>query len=73
MTAALKAARAASRKVTGLLRLGCAYTVAGPELTRLTEEFCTRNPGCELTLHAVENADPYGPLRRGDIDVLVFY
>jgi DNA-binding transcriptional LysR family regulator len=73
MTAALEAARTTARGVTGLLRVGCAYTVAGPEVTRLTEEFSARNPGCELTLHQVENIDPYGPLRRADIDVLVFY
>ncbi len=73
MTGALQAARAASRGVTGELRLGCSYAVAGPELTRLSEEFCARNPSCELVLHQVQNADPYGPLRRGDIDVLVFY
>jgi DNA-binding transcriptional LysR family regulator len=73
MTAAIEAARTTSRGVTGLLRVGCAYTVSGPELTRLTEEFSARHPSCELTLHMVESADPYGPLRREDIDVLVFY
>jgi DNA-binding transcriptional LysR family regulator len=73
MTAAIEAARTASRGITGLLRVGCAYTVVGSELTRLTEEFCARNPDCELVLHHVENTDPYGPLRREDIDVLVFY
>jgi DNA-binding transcriptional LysR family regulator len=73
MTAAIEAARTASRGGTGELRLGCSYAVAGPELTRLSEEFCARNPSCELALHQVENADPYGPLRREDIDVLVFY
>jgi DNA-binding transcriptional LysR family regulator len=73
MIAAIEAARATARGVTGELRVGCAYTVSGPELTRLTEEFSALNPSCELTLHMVENADPYGPLRRGDIDVLVFY
>jgi len=73
MTAALDAARATSRGVTGLLRVGCSYTVAGPELTQLTETFGADNPDCELTLRVVPNADPYGPLRGGEIDVLVFY
>jgi DNA-binding transcriptional LysR family regulator len=73
MTAALQAARAAARVVTGVLRVGCAYTVSGPELTRLTEEFSARYRDCELVLHTVEGSDPYGPLRRGEVDVLVFY
>lgn len=73
MTTALDAARKLSRGVTGLLRTGCSYVVSGSALTRLTEEFCASNPGCDLTLHQVENRDPYGPLRRGDIDVLVYH
>jgi DNA-binding transcriptional LysR family regulator len=73
MMATLEAARAASQAVSGVVRVGCANTVSGPELTLLTREFCARHPDCELILHTVENADPLGPLRRGEIDVLVFY
>jgi DNA-binding transcriptional LysR family regulator len=73
INATLQAVRTASRGVTGLLRVGCAYTVSGPELTQLTEEFSARHQDCELILHTVENSDPYGPLRGGEIDVLVFY
>ena len=73
MTAAITAARTASRGVTGELRAGSAHVISGPELTRLIEEFSTRNPSCQLALHTVDPADPYGPLYRGDIDVLVFY
>jgi DNA-binding transcriptional LysR family regulator len=69
--AALAEARAATRGTDGGLRVGCAYTVAGPALTRLVEEYSARYPGCELTLHMVEIRDPYAPLRRGDIDVEV--
>jgi DNA-binding transcriptional LysR family regulator len=71
ITGALAAARAASRGVTGVLRLGCPYTVAGPALTRLVEEFCDRYRDCELTVHVSEVHDPYAPLRRGEIDVEV--
>src|SRR5581483_9733428 len=41
--------------------------------TSLAEQFCAVNPDCELTLHVVPHGDPYGPLRSGDIDVLVFW
>jgi DNA-binding transcriptional LysR family regulator len=71
--AALEEARAAARDTGGSLRLGCLVTMAGPALTRLVGEYCARYPGCELTLHTVETKDPYAPLRRGDIDVLVSY
>jgi len=73
MTGALDSARATARNVTGVLRLGCSYTVSGPELTALTEQFCASNPDCELSVQVVPSADPYAPLRSGDIDVLVFW
>jgi DNA-binding transcriptional LysR family regulator len=71
ITGALAAARVASRGVTGQLRLGCPYTVAGAALIRLVKEFCARYRDCELTMHVVEARDPYAPLRRGEIDAEV--
>lgn len=71
VSAAYHDARAAARGVTGSLRAGCPYIVEGQAVTRLVKEFCARYPDCELILHATEPADPYPPLRRGDIDVLV--
>jgi DNA-binding transcriptional LysR family regulator len=73
ITAALDAARIAARGVTGLLRVGGSITAGGPALTGLVGEFCARYPDCELTLHTVTAMDPYTPLRRGDVDVLVHY
>jgi DNA-binding transcriptional LysR family regulator len=73
VAAAFDSARTAARGVTGLLRTGCTYNVAGPALSRLVEEFCAAYPDCELTLHMVEIRDPYAPLRRGEIDVLVHW
>lgn len=73
ITEALQAARAASRGVTGRLRVGCTHVVAGPALTRLVEKFCARYPECELIMHEVENEDPYAQLRSGAIDILVFW
>lgn len=73
MLKALDHARGTARETTGQLRLGTLVTLAGPGLTRLIEEFSTRCPGCQLNLHTVVTRDPYGPLRREDIDVLVSY
>jgi DNA-binding transcriptional LysR family regulator len=73
IAATIEAARTASRGTTGLLRLGCGYTVSGPELTQLTEKFSACYRDCELTLHGVETRDPYVLLRSGDIDVLIFW
>jgi DNA-binding transcriptional LysR family regulator len=71
ITEALEAARAASQGVTSDLRIGCTVTVGGPALSRLTEEFCARYPGCEVTLHELEWRDPYAELRRNEVDVIV--
>jgi DNA-binding transcriptional LysR family regulator len=73
MHTALDHARCTARETAGLLRLGTLVTLAGPGLTRLIEEFSARCPGCQLSLHTVVTRDPYGPLRREDIDVLVSY
>ena len=71
MQAALDHARRAAREAAGQIRVGCTMTVGGPALSRLAEQFCVRNPGCELTLHEVPWWDPYTALRRGEVDVLV--
>lgn len=73
MRAALDHARRSARKITGMLRVGCLITTAGPALTRLIDEFSARCPDCQLGLHTVNTKDPYAPLRHGDIDVLVSY
>ena len=71
ITATIEAARAATRGIAGLLRVGCLVTQGGPDLTRLVEQFCAHYPDCDVRLQAVPTRDPYGPLRRGEIDVLV--
>ena len=73
MRAALDHARCTARETAGQLRIGCLVTLGGPALTRLIEEFSTRCPDCQLSLHTVETKDPYAPLRREDIDVLVSF
>ena len=73
MQTALARARHAAREAAGLLRIGCLVTLAGPALTRLIDEFSVRCPECQVSLHVVETRNPYAPLRRADIDVLVSY
>jgi DNA-binding transcriptional LysR family regulator len=57
--------------LAGALRVGFTVTTDGPALSRVTEEFTTRHPDCELAFHEVDVWDPYSPLRRGTVDVLV--
>jgi DNA-binding transcriptional LysR family regulator len=39
----------------------------------LAETFSASYPGCTLTVHDVSVLDPWAQLRRGEIDVLVFW
>jgi DNA-binding transcriptional LysR family regulator len=71
LRAALEEAKANARGTGGTLRLGVLTTTDCPAVTRMVDEFCAQHPGCELALQDVESMDPYGPLRRGEIDVLV--
>lgn len=57
--------------VGGLLHVGFTATTHGPPLSRLVTRFQSRHPGCQAVLHEVDHADPYAPLRGGDIDALV--
>lgn len=70
LKAGLAEARDRARGTSGTLRVGCLITTSSPVLTRLAREFLRRHPDCDLTLHNVDVPDPYGPLRRGEIDVL---
>ena len=69
--AALADARAAATQASGILRLGFTVTTGGKALTRLVTEFESAHPGCQVTLTEVDIGDPYAPLRRDEIDVLV--
>jgi DNA-binding transcriptional LysR family regulator len=71
MEAALGEARDSARNVEGTLRLGCPISIGGPALSLMLERFSARYPRCEVTLYDQLLEDPYGPLRRGDVDVLV--
>jgi DNA-binding transcriptional LysR family regulator len=69
--AALAHARAAARDVAGLLRIGCTATTEGAPLTRVIRAFESRHPGCQVIMRETSLADPYGALRRDEIDVLL--
>jgi DNA-binding transcriptional LysR family regulator len=53
------------------LRVGFTSTIDGPVLSRLTEAFQARHPGCHVSMHEVPVCDPYGGLRKGEVDVVV--
>ncbi|MFJ2743189.1 LysR family transcriptional regulator [Streptomyces sp. NPDC087440] len=70
MQAVLHRARAAARGIDGVLNVGFLGSGAG-QLTRdIQRTFRERAPGCEVRMREVQFADPLGPLRAGEVDVL---
>jgi DNA-binding transcriptional LysR family regulator len=67
---ALTGARDLWADTASSLRVGFTSTVDGPALSRLTEAFQARHPGCRMSMHEVPVCDPYGPLRRDEVDVV---
>lgn len=66
-------ARDDARSTEGTLRLGWTVTASGPAVHQLAQAFADEYPGCELAIHDVPGTDAYGPLRRGEIDVLAYW
>jgi DNA-binding transcriptional LysR family regulator len=71
LVGALDEARIAARQPSGALRVGFTLTTGGTALTRLVHAFTAAYPACEVQLREIDVWDLYGPLRRGDIGVLV--
>jgi DNA-binding transcriptional LysR family regulator len=71
MQAAVADARAAATQASGVVRVGFTVTTGGQALTRLVSAFESAHPDCEIVLREVGIGDPYQPLRRDEIDVLV--
>jgi DNA-binding transcriptional LysR family regulator len=71
LLAALDDACAAARQPAGTVHAGFIRTAGGAALTSLVRAFETAHPGSVVRLNEVGMLDLYGPLRRGDIDVLV--
>lgn len=62
---------AANGRVEGALRLGLLYPTAGePHLSTIIARFEDQFSRCEVQLSDIMFDDPYGPLRRGEIDLM---
>ncbi|AUG78186.1 hypothetical protein CFP65_3390 [Kitasatospora sp. MMS16-BH015] len=71
LRASFEEACATARGVVGTLRVGFLGCLGGPPLADAVSAFGKRHPACELSVHEVTWTDPYGPLREGQIDVLL--
>ncbi|MHC5259526.1 LysR family transcriptional regulator [Streptomyces sp. UC4497] len=72
INAAVAEAGAAARGVSGTLTLGVMGAL-GHELRSHIGHFGKLYPECEVRLQEIHFSDPYGPLRRGEVDVLVLW
>ncbi|GAA3164023.1 LysR family transcriptional regulator [Planomonospora alba] len=71
LDAVVERAIAAARGVEGVLRVGFLGAGAGELTTAIMDGFRSRHPGCEIQMRETHFADPLGPLRDGDVDVLL--
>ncbi|MFJ8360486.1 LysR family transcriptional regulator [Streptomyces sp. NPDC093984] len=62
---------AIAQGMVGTLRVGFLGCLNGPPLTDTVVAFGRRHPACETTVTEVPWRDPYGPLRNGEVDVLL--
>ncbi|MER6352594.1 LysR family transcriptional regulator [Streptomyces sp. NPDC001634] len=62
---------AIAQGMVGTLRVGFLGCLNGPPLTDMVVDFGRRHPACDVTVSEVPWPDPYGPLRTGEIDVLL--
>ncbi|MEY9211796.1 LysR family transcriptional regulator [Thermobifida halotolerans] len=67
---AVHRARDTARGVEGVLRVGFLGSAANELTPRILSAFRTRHPGCEVVMVEAHFADPLGPLRRGEVDLL---
>jgi DNA-binding transcriptional LysR family regulator len=58
-------------QIAGELALGLLFpSSGGPELAQIIELFEQRHPGATVTIRDLRFDDPFGPLRRGELDVM---
>ena len=62
---------AIAQGMDGPLRVGFLGCLNGPPLTGTVVAFGRRHPACDITVAEVPWCDPYGPLRAGEVDVLL--
>ncbi|MEU9982441.1 LysR family transcriptional regulator [Streptomyces sp. NPDC050856] len=70
LRATVDATRAAARGVRGSLRVGFQGT-AGDHLVRAVSLFQERHPHCATEIVEVPLSDPFGPVRRDEVDTAV--
>jgi DNA-binding transcriptional LysR family regulator len=61
----------AGRAVKGVLSVGFCSPLVGVFLAGALDVFRGLHPDCEVQMREIEPTDPYGPLRRGEVDVQV--
>lgn len=66
----VRRARDAARGVEGVLRVGFLGSAANELTPRILSAFHDRHPGCEVLMVETHFADPLGPLRRGEVDLV---
>jgi len=71
LEAAVQRAVEAARGVDGVLRVGFLGIGAGQLTQPILGTFRARHPGCEIRMQETHFADPLGPLRDGEVDVLI--
>lgn len=71
LLAVIAAARQQAAALRGELRIGYHSMTAGGAFAALAGRFEAEHPECAVSLIEVPLKDPYGPLARGDVDLLV--
>ncbi|SHF66495.1 LysR family transcriptional regulator [Streptoalloteichus hindustanus] len=64
-------ARSAARGVEGVLPVGYLGTSAGEFVMDVLRAFARRHPATEVRIHETQVRDMFGPLRSGQVDLLV--
>jgi DNA-binding transcriptional LysR family regulator len=71
MSEALRRVHAAGGAIEGTLRLGqLSAPAGGHRLLQVVDAFRARHPACEVEITTTPAVDPYGQLRRGELDVM---
>lgn len=71
LLAVLEESRREAARTGEVLRVGCAGATGGAILDAAVEAYRAERPGREVVLSETPLDDPYGPLRRKEVDVLV--
>ncbi|MFD7662493.1 LysR family transcriptional regulator [Streptomyces sp. NPDC059788] len=66
----VEATVAAARGIEGRLRIGFQGT-ADDRIMKAIDTFHTRHPGCTTEIAEIPLQDPFGPVRRGEVDAAV--